>query len=313
MLKGTGVIPHAIAVLNMKGGVGKTSLVANIAGLVAAAEQGSGSRVLAVDLDTQGSLGRDLGYYDQDGRDDKGAALFAAATTGILLRPLRDVRPGLDVIPGGPRLEDLAAVVGAQQARSRASAEQVVSNALAGVAADYDLVLIDCPPGNRLLIDVALSAAHYVLIPTKTDDASLDGLAFVAERFAAVSATSNPDLQLLGVSLFGVGRGSTRILKRAREAVAADLGDSDLIFTSSIRHVEAVAQDARRRGQLVHELEVDALNASTWWERKKLGPAAAPDDSPSRSAIGLAEDYQNLTVELLDRLQAAAPTSAASL
>src|SRR5664279_548912 len=208
----------------MKGGVGKTSLVANIAGLIAAAEHGGGNRVLAVDLDPQGSLGRDLGYYDAEGRDDKGAGLFAAATTGTSLSPLSDVRPGLDVIAGGPCLEDLIAVVAAQQARGNSSPERVVSDALEGLSDNYGLVLIDCPPGSRLLIDIALSAAHYVLIPTKTDDASLDGLAFVAQRFSIARASSNPNLQLLGVVMFGVGRGATRVMRRAREAVEADLG-----------------------------------------------------------------------------------------
>jgi chromosome partitioning protein len=300
------VIPQALAVLNMKGGVGKTSLVANIAGLIAAAEHGGGNRVLAVDLDPQGSLGRDLGYYDAEGRDDKGAGLFAAATTGTSLSPLSDVRPGLDVIAGGPCLEDLVAVVAAQQARGNSSPERVVSDALEGLSDNYGLVLIDCPPGSRLLIDIALSAAHYVLIPTKTDDASLDGLAFVAQRFSIARASSNPNLQLLGVVMFGVGRGATRVMRRAREAVEADLGDSSLMLDTTIRHVEAVAQDARRRGQLVHELEAAVLSADTWWQRRRAGKGS-DDDSPSRSAVGLAEDYQNLASELLDRLQALAP------
>ncbi|MEI6623991.1 MAG: DUF6350 family protein, partial [Actinomycetes bacterium] len=87
-----------IAVMNGKGGVGKTSVVANLSALFAA----SGQRVLAVDLDPQGNLAEDLGHSDDDGKE-----LAAAISTRRAPRPVKGVRENLDVLPGGYELEEL--------------------------------------------------------------------------------------------------------------------------------------------------------------------------------------------------------------
>ena len=84
-----GALSRVICVANGKGGVCKTSLVANIGGLTAA----SNYRTLLVDLDPQGDLSDDLGYFDNPA-DDHGKALAASLLTGSTLVPtLRDVRP----------------------------------------------------------------------------------------------------------------------------------------------------------------------------------------------------------------------------
>src|SRR3954463_13721817 len=93
---GTDVLSRCIAVVNGKGGVGKTSLTANLAGLYAAA----GYRTLAIDLDPQGNLGDDLGYLGA-GLSDDGAGLVDALRARRAYRPLRNVRAGLDVLAGG--------------------------------------------------------------------------------------------------------------------------------------------------------------------------------------------------------------------
>ena len=91
---------RVVAIANGKGGVGKTSLTAGLAGLIA----GAGYRVLTVDADPQGNLRRDLGYDSTDGQ-----SLASAIQSGTQLEPLRDVRPNLDCIPGGAALYDLPA------------------------------------------------------------------------------------------------------------------------------------------------------------------------------------------------------------
>src|SRR3954464_11757412 len=94
---------RCIAFVNGKGGVGKTSLVANLAGLYA----GGGYRVLVVDLDPQGNLGNDLGYLGA-GRGDDGEGLVSAVSTQHALLPMREERPNLDVVAGGSQLKELA-------------------------------------------------------------------------------------------------------------------------------------------------------------------------------------------------------------
>lgn len=302
------MLQQAISVINGKGGTGKTSIVANLAGLFAAAEY----RVLAVDLDPQGNLSRDLGYLDTS---DRGRALFTAVMTpGVPLDPLRDVRSGLDVICGGEYIEDLSSALAARAQRGQETT-RALRDQLAPLASDYDLILIDCPPGNRPLQQQALSATHYVLIPTRSDDASLDGLVRVAELFAAVRTTTNPDIELLGVVLFGIGSRARRISEAARSAVARDLDDETLLFDTEIRHVEGPAQDCRRLGRLVHEIEAElpeARRARFAWLRARRGQGGGkhrPDPNSvaatanlAASAPHLAGDYQRLAEELLGRL-----------
>jgi cellulose biosynthesis protein BcsQ len=88
---------RVVCVANGKGGVFKTSLAAHVAGLTAAA----GYFMLIVDLDPQGDLSDDLGYFDSDA-DDHGQGLAAALVTGQPIAPtLRAVRSNLDVVTGG--------------------------------------------------------------------------------------------------------------------------------------------------------------------------------------------------------------------
>lgn len=284
------MIPVAVAVVNGKGGTGKTSVVANVAGLAAA----GGYRVLSIDLDPQGNLGRDLGYIAQS---DGGAGLLAALASHQPLRVIHQVRPGLDVLAGGEDLEDWAPLANARRGRNR-QPEVALYEALRPVAADYDLIIIDCPPGNRELQLLAMVAARHVLIPTKPDEASFDGLVRVAHLFEAVRLL-NPSLQLLGVVLFGIETRATRIRQDARAQVARELGDDTLVFESDIRHLLAPARDSRGRGQLVHEYEDAVLAAPRFYE------AGGREERLAGSAPGLASDYQRLTAELLTRMQAA--------
>src|SRR4051812_11289724 len=136
-------IHQVCSVVNGKGGALKTSLVANVGALCAAAQY----RTLLVDLDPQGNLGLDLGYYD---RGDRGAGLLDAMSPRRRpLNILREVRPNLDIVPGGPELR-----VWAGYAMTMGPDEQRflgLRNAMATVAGEYDLILVDCPPGDEEL------------------------------------------------------------------------------------------------------------------------------------------------------------------
>lgn len=269
-----------VAVANGKGGVGKTSITANVAGTAA----GGGWRVLAVDLDPQGNLARDLGYHD---RSDQGQGLVEAVTGSAPLTPLADVRPRLDVIAGGHATEDLEAHLRNPTAGPGRLAEVL----LAGVDA-YDLVLIDCPPATGILLEAALHAAHSLLIPTRGDAASLDGLARVARHFASVRSGPNPDLELLGVVLFNFGVKDTATIAAARAQITADLAGAAPVLTSFIRNSRKAPDDMRELGLLAYEYEATATNAPRWFADRGARRY-------SRSAGGLAEDYQALTDEIL--------------
>jgi chromosome partitioning protein len=175
-----------------------------------------------------------------------------------------------------------------------------------GTAGDYDLVVIDTPPGEPILQELVFAGSDYLIIPTRSDEASLDGLVVVAQRFAA-ARTVNPQLTLLGVALFGVRAGSTRLIKRVREALEETLGGAAPVFATSIRYLESAAVDMRTRGLLPHELDqVHRADKSLRIDRLRKGAKADnPDSLLSRdsSASGLAGDYADLADEVLTAIR----------
>lgn len=152
--------PQRIAIANQKGGVGKTTLTANLA----AAWAQQGQRILAIDVDPQNNLsdalGKSLGDYPGSLR---GVYL---GEQEILTARLRDVGvPGLDVVCAGDRFDRVNITLATQVRR-----EEFLARALEGQVDDYDRVLFDCPPDLGLLTVNALVAADGVLVPVDMQD-----------------------------------------------------------------------------------------------------------------------------------------------
>lgn len=289
-------LARVIAIMNGKGGVGKTSLAGNVAALTAAA----GYRVLVVDLDPQGNLAEELGYVNGE-VDDAGEALATAMQFGRAVSPT-PLREGLDVLPGGEFLEDLESVLGTRSDRSsrRTDSHSALAKSLAPAAGDYDLVLLDCPPGSPALQTAALGAARWLIIPTRTDDSSRKGLVKVARRYAD-ARERGASVELLGVCLFGVTSSARKVRAEARADLERDLGDAAPVLETVIRYAEAAAVEARRRGVPVHELEAAGLDGPRWYERLR-SPGLSVDVVPG-SASSLAADYAHLAEEILHLLQ----------
>lgn len=285
-------IERCVSVAQGKGGVGKTSATANVAGMAAA----SGLRVLAVDLDPQGNLSRELGF-----EPDTGESLFNAFLTSMPLPLLKNVRENLDVVPGGEAVGDAPAVFGAREQRGAEGLDAVLETKLAAIADDYDLILIDTPPGDRILVEAALSASVAVVIPTRSDEASIDGVERVAARFVAVRKR-NPNLRLAGVLLFGINSRSRRIERDVRNSLSGIVGDSAPIFHTIIRDHQAAAVDARKRGLLVHELK-QASKADKTARIQALKSGEKPVDGLyAQDPSLLADNYKEFTKELLQRV-----------
>jgi cellulose biosynthesis protein BcsQ len=286
---------RVIAIINGKGGLGKTTLCSNVGGLMAR----NGYKVLLVDIDPQGNLGLDLGYADTD-QDDLGKGL-SAALQGLVsdVRVVRGVREGLDVIVGGSALHGAAAALAAP---SRGiDPRDALANVLEPLVDEYDLILIDCPPGNESLQTTAIGAARWVVAPSRVDEGSGRGLKELSERVEGVVSV-NPKIDLLGIVLFDIEKSATRVDAQAREMVTEILGSGDKLFTSSIRHSVSVAQQTRKFGKLVHELEEHAQSQPEWWQQLRDGNPAG--ERVTRTAGNVADDLYAFTAELMERLVA---------
>ncbi|GAB3266944.1 hypothetical protein GCM10027425_33480 [Alteromonas gracilis] len=286
-------LSRVVAVANGKGGAGKTSVATHLAGLSAAA----GWRTLLIDLDPQGNAGHDLGYAWAD-LGDGGEHLVSTLTAGGVLAPvITECRPNLDVITGGPVLDDLEAVI-SSRGRRDARVYELLASALSPLAQDYDLVVLDTPPKSPVLLQQALVAARWILIPTKPDRGSIHGLSTLAETIGRVQEL-NPDLQILGAVLFDVEASATVVRRNAAEDITAALDGAAPLLDSVIRHAQSSAVLAREKGVLVHELAEEVDNAEPFW--KALRDGRTPTRRPG-SVGALADDWVLLVDQALRRI-----------
>ena len=181
-------MPRILAVVNQKGGVGKTTTTVNLAAALAQA----GRRVLLVDLDPQGNATMGSGV-------DKRAAVRTVYHALLGLGELAGIRAraergGYDVVPAN---RDLA---GAEVELVELPARETrLKAALERVANDYDYILIDCPPSLSLLTVNALAAAQRVLIPMQCEYYALEGLSDLVGTIKRVRANLNPSLEIAGL------------------------------------------------------------------------------------------------------------------
>lgn len=187
-------MPHTIAFLNKKGGVGKTSTSHHLAGTLAR----QGRRILVLDADPQASLTQ--GFWGPDAMraipaESSVAALFDPVTEpipGALIRP--SGLAGIDLIPGSEALTPFNHPDASQWVAFQDGMRDFLAEARQG----YDFVLIDCPPNLHLCSWAALVAADAVVVPLQAEDYGAQGIASVQAAVAAVQSCANPMLQLLG-------------------------------------------------------------------------------------------------------------------
>jgi ParB/RepB/Spo0J family partition protein len=184
-----------IAMLNQKGGVGKTTVSANLGGTWAK----QGRRVLLVDNDPQGSLTQGL-IGPEATAALPAAATIAAIYSGDAQDPRQAVRatefPGLDLLAGSERA---ASYNNGDPHREPWERQTCLVEALGDLSPGYDVVIIDCPPNLNLCSWAALAAADGVLIPAQPEDYGSQGLPAVRRSIEAVRRTMNPRLRVLGL------------------------------------------------------------------------------------------------------------------
>lgn len=300
-------LSRTVLVANRKGGVGKTSVVTTVASMVARPDR----RVLVIDSDSQGNATKsDLGVVD----GDDGRSFMSALQYGDDLAVNPDVRPGLDLVAGGAHLGSVGAIM-ATAGQSGTDVSGNLRRALARACrrGRYTLVLIDTGPGDVPLLDAFLHSVRYLLVPTKEDDAGLDGVEQLATRFLR-ARTDGALVSLLGVALFDANPRATARNGEVLADIDAMLGGSGTsAFTTVIRNDKAAAKDLRAAHMTIGEL----VAASAEQQRSRLTQLrggkhtrrSTAEDAElrlySRDPSALATDYQNLTREVLERVAAA--------
>lgn len=182
--------PRIIAIVNQKGGVGKTTTAINLATALAA----TGSSTLLIDLDPQGNASTGLGID----RKARGVGSYQVVISAVPMAQaiLRTAVPGLDIISSSVDLSGAEIELVTDFER-----EHKLRIAVEQARLGYDYVLIDCPPSLGLLTLNALVASDAVLVPLQCEFYALEGLSHLVRTIDRVKRSLNPRLEIQGVVL----------------------------------------------------------------------------------------------------------------
>jgi chromosome partitioning protein len=219
---------RTLAVINHKGGAGKTTTSVNLA----AAMGESGLKVLLLDLDPQGSASDWVGAHD----DSRGMFDVFVGTVELSTLAQRTIVPGLDIIPASPWL------VTAERTLLGDLAASFV-RAVNRLPSDWDVVVADCPPSIAFLSVAALAAFREVLIPVETHAIAMPGVASLVREMDQIRATLNPGL---GPPRILAGRVNRTVHSRE---VLAELRETygDMVLQATVRDSVRLAEAAGMR------------------------------------------------------------------
>jgi len=179
-----------LGVVNQKGGVGKTTTAINLSACLAI----EGLKVLLVDCDPQANTSSGLGFQRDDNRHSIYEVLIGNSPADQVILPTE--LKHLWILPGSKNLTGANIELAAAESR-----EARLRRALEPVKADYDLVVLDCPPALDLLTLNVLVAADTLIVPMQAEYFALEGISELISTLERVQAAYNPDIRIEGVLL----------------------------------------------------------------------------------------------------------------
>jgi len=276
---------RVIAIVNQKGGCGKTTTTVNLAGSLAL----DGARVLVVDLDPQAHATLGLGVDPEQLEENLYEVLAEADGAERLAEVIVPVAEDLHLAPSSIVLTALEQKLAQERAEGRT---ERLARALESLGDDYDYVLIDCPPNVGLLTFNALRAASEVIVPLETSHFALHGVHKVLETITLLGERIGraPTARVLP-TLYD---GRTRFARETLAEIRSQFGDLcfDTVIRSCVRLREAarrglpIARAASRSNGAIDYAALAAELAAGGEVRPRAGAAkAAPDASELREVI----------------------------
>ena len=257
-----------LAIVNQKGGVGKTTTAINLAAALAQA----GQSVLLIDTDPQANATGGLGFRRQSEKDAQRVSVYdvllGSATLGDAV--VSTVVPGFSLVPGSKHLigANVELVAGARR-------EYRLRDALDSIRSQFHFILLDCPPALDLLTLNALVAADGLLVPLQAEYFALEGISELMATLDRVAQAFNPGLGLEGVLLTMYDE-RTNLAQQVTQNLREFFGEKLFRTTipRNIRLAEAPSHglpvslyDPKSRGaEAYRELAIEVLN------RNQLNP-----------------------------------------